>query len=522
MLTSDSACADFSIWPDVVPVSPAPLATRSMLSATSRVPLAAASTPLAMLWVAAPCCSTAEEIDVVISLMRSIVSPIALFALTDSPVARCMLTMCELISSVAFAVWPARVLTSCATTANPRPASPARAASMVALRASRLVCSAIDVISFTTSPIRSPAADDSADLGAEVLDKLTAFRLALLHRQLLGIDAFGLELAALDAVVQENADGAGDRADFVVAIGVPNFDVRPAFGENRQGCRHGLQRFGDAADNQHCHPEHEQSGNGRCNRHGRKRLPQHAVELSRRNADIDDADHLAVGAEHWLIRRVETISEQHRRAFVGLAAADDGLPGMIRSKLRADRPVAIFFFHIGGSADKLLRRVVVHEQRGVAADIGGCPIDDLVIAEFGHLRNLNTLDHAVANGDLRVREGFAEGETERAQVGVDIAQGARVEVARQRPVARPHHQRGVHRDQESCAQDRLRPEVKSQKSKALSSKSKRHAELSRKSVLIVETCFYDSLYDQLGDRRLRITKRGCPLPWYLEMDKQQQ
>jgi len=145
-----------------------------------------------------------------------------------------------------------------------------------------------------------------------------------------------------------------------------------------------------------------------------------------------------------------------------------------------------------------------------------------VIAEFRHLRNFNTLDHAVANGDLRVREGFAEGETERAQVGVDIAQGARVEVARQRPVARPHHQRGVHRDQESCAQDRLRPEVKSQKSKALSSKSKRHAELSRKSVLIVETCFYDSLYDQLGDRRLRITKRACPLPWYLEMDKQQQ
>jgi hypothetical protein len=33
---------------------------------------------------------------------------------------------------------------------------------MVALSASRLVCSAIDVISFTTSPIRSPAADNSA------------------------------------------------------------------------------------------------------------------------------------------------------------------------------------------------------------------------------------------------------------------------------------------------------------------------------------------------------------------------
>jgi hypothetical protein len=30
------------------------------------------------------------------------------------------------ISSVAFAVWPARLFTSCATTAKPRPASPAR------------------------------------------------------------------------------------------------------------------------------------------------------------------------------------------------------------------------------------------------------------------------------------------------------------------------------------------------------------------------------------------------------------
>ena len=57
-----------------------------------------------MLWVAVPCSSTAEEIEVVISLMRSIVSPMALIASTDSPVARCMLTMCELISSVAFAV----------------------------------------------------------------------------------------------------------------------------------------------------------------------------------------------------------------------------------------------------------------------------------------------------------------------------------------------------------------------------------------------------------------------------------
>ena len=57
------------------------------------------------------------------------------------------------ISSVAFAVCTASDLTSEATTANPRPASPARAASMVALSASRLVCSAMARMSLTTSPI---------------------------------------------------------------------------------------------------------------------------------------------------------------------------------------------------------------------------------------------------------------------------------------------------------------------------------------------------------------------------------
>jgi hypothetical protein len=40
-----------------------------------------------------------------------------------------------------------------ATTAKPLPASPARAASIVALRASRFVCLAMPLISFTTSPI---------------------------------------------------------------------------------------------------------------------------------------------------------------------------------------------------------------------------------------------------------------------------------------------------------------------------------------------------------------------------------
>lgn len=47
------------------------------------------------------------------------------------------------ISSVARAVCVARLFTSVATTAKPRPASPARAASMVALRASKFVCPAM-------------------------------------------------------------------------------------------------------------------------------------------------------------------------------------------------------------------------------------------------------------------------------------------------------------------------------------------------------------------------------------------
>ncbi len=54
---------------------------------------------------------------------------------------------------VAALVWVARVLTSLATTAKPRPASPARADSMVALSASRLIWPATSAISLMTSSI---------------------------------------------------------------------------------------------------------------------------------------------------------------------------------------------------------------------------------------------------------------------------------------------------------------------------------------------------------------------------------
>ncbi len=87
------------------------------------------------------------------------VPPISLMATTESWVAACISAIWLLISLVALAVWLASALTSWATTAKPRPASPARAASMVAFNASRLVCSAMVVMSWVTSPMRLAACD---------------------------------------------------------------------------------------------------------------------------------------------------------------------------------------------------------------------------------------------------------------------------------------------------------------------------------------------------------------------------
>src|ERR1700723_1210701 len=79
-------------------------------------------------------------------------------ASTDPAASRCSASIFFLISSVASWVCTASALTSEATTAKPRPAAPARAASMVELSASSVVCLAICAIRLTTLPI---AADDS-------------------------------------------------------------------------------------------------------------------------------------------------------------------------------------------------------------------------------------------------------------------------------------------------------------------------------------------------------------------------
>ncbi len=91
----------------------------------------------------------------------SIVPEISLIALTNSCVADWIPVICWPISPVAFAVCSASAFTSDATTAKPRPASPARAASMVAFSAKRLVWPAMVLMSSTTSPIRVAAFDNS-------------------------------------------------------------------------------------------------------------------------------------------------------------------------------------------------------------------------------------------------------------------------------------------------------------------------------------------------------------------------
>ncbi len=106
-------------------------------------------------------------IEVIVPLMPSM-------AVTAPLVAPWIPAIWTAISSVALAVWLAKLFTSLATTAKPLPASPARAASMVALSASRLVCPAMLVMSWTTAPIRCAASASPRTVSLVRLASVTA------------------------------------------------------------------------------------------------------------------------------------------------------------------------------------------------------------------------------------------------------------------------------------------------------------------------------------------------------------
>ena len=135
-------------------------ATPVMFWAISLLPLAASATLRLISLVVAVCSSTALAIVFWMSLIWLMILPIWPMASTAPLVSVWIASILWLMSSVALAVCLASSLTSLATTAKPLPASPARAASMVAFSASRLVCWAM----------RRDDLDDVADLGAALAE----------------------------------------------------------------------------------------------------------------------------------------------------------------------------------------------------------------------------------------------------------------------------------------------------------------------------------------------------------------
>ncbi|MNE54570.1 hypothetical protein D3C80_1493550 [compost metagenome] len=78
---------------------------------------------------------------------------LASITLTAASELLCRRSIIDWISAVDFWVRWASSRTSSATTAKPRPCSPARAASIAALRANKLVCSAMERMTSRTLPI---------------------------------------------------------------------------------------------------------------------------------------------------------------------------------------------------------------------------------------------------------------------------------------------------------------------------------------------------------------------------------
>ena len=168
---SNTAQRDFSFCANMVTALPA-LATLSPWASAClvTVSISAALSPTATMkfdavaalsdisLVVSVCSATAPLTISNTGRIASIACEIRCTASTEPAASRCSASIFFEISSVAFWVCTASALTSVATTAKPRPAEPARAASMVELSASSVVCRAICAIRLTTLPI---AAEDS-------------------------------------------------------------------------------------------------------------------------------------------------------------------------------------------------------------------------------------------------------------------------------------------------------------------------------------------------------------------------
>ncbi len=128
--------------------------TPLIFSDTFLVPCAANCVVRVISWVAAPCCFTAAAIAVATSLTSPMMPPMLLMASMASPATFWMSgdLLGDLLGRLGGLA--RQRLHFGGDDRKPRPASPARAASMVALSASRLVCAAMVLIRPTTSPIR--------------------------------------------------------------------------------------------------------------------------------------------------------------------------------------------------------------------------------------------------------------------------------------------------------------------------------------------------------------------------------
>src|SRR6202051_1587057 len=160
-----SFCAKLvTAWPALATLSPCasaswvalPISVALSLTVAMKLEAEAAFSDISL--VVSFCSATAPLTFSNTGRIASIACEIRCTASTEPAASFCSASIFLVISSVAFWVCTASVLTSEATTAKPRPAAPARAASMVELSARSVVCLAICAIRLTTLPI---AADDS-------------------------------------------------------------------------------------------------------------------------------------------------------------------------------------------------------------------------------------------------------------------------------------------------------------------------------------------------------------------------